>query len=197
MSIDKISAVTQFQNSLMSSVGEQLKKTQGDNTNSTKKVENDQVHLQITVPQQTLDTLQKIGSISDVLNSTAKSLRATGKGLSASADLAEKMRDTLKKITKNYPPFSIDSAERRDILMSYRALQKEMEKMMVPAPPPPVYDKVQGLWKDLFGQNLPGNVALPDLQDNASDTTVVDATTQLEATGKAITAVQTAIGASL
>lgn len=196
MNIDKISAVPQFQNSLISSGGDQLKKMQNSNTSSVDNSANDQVHLQISIPQQTLDTLQKIGSISDVLNNTAKSLRATDNGLSASADIAEKMRDTLKKITKNYPPFSIDSAERRDILMSYRALQKEMEKMMVPAPPPPVYDKVQGVWRDLFGQNLTGKVTTPILSDNAPDNAVADAATELESKSKTIAAVRTAIGTS-
>ena len=198
MNVDGISKGTQFQNSQTPPSSDLLKKTQ-DNTKpaSSGALNDDPVQLQISVQRQTLDTLQKIGSITDVLNETAKNMRATGNGLSAAADITAKMRATLDKITKNYPPFSIDDTERRDILMSYSSLRKEMEKMMVPTPPQPVYDKVKTLWKELFGGNRTETISTPNLPENAPDTVIVDATKQLAATGDAISTMHAAIGASL
>ena len=197
MKIDGISTATPLQNSPTPPGGELLKNTQDKSNHSNSSAMNDTVQLQISIPRQTMDTLQKIGSITDVLNDTAKSLRATGNGLSAAADIAMKMRHSLDTITKNFPPFPIDSTERRDILMSYRALQKEMEKMMVPPPPPPVYDKVKTLWNDLFGQSGTGTISPPNLPENAPDTVITDATKQLTATGDAISTMHAAIGESL
>ena len=177
--------------------GEQVKKLSDKSTSSKKNTNEDQVQLNISIPRATFDTLQKLGNVTDVLNETAKSLRATGNGLTAADDLASKMRSKLETITKNYPPFPIDSSERRDILMSYRALQKEMEKMMIPAPPAPVYDKVKTLWQDLFGQNQTGSVSTPSLPDTAPDTAVAGASEQLASTSDSIANLHTAIGATL
>lgn len=197
MNVDGISKGIQLQNSQTPPSSDLLKKSQ-DNTNpaSSGALNNDPVQLQISVPRQTLDTLQKIGSITDVLNETAKSMRATGNGLSVGADITAKMRTTLDKITKNYPPFPIDSTERRDILMSYNSLRKDMEKMVVPPPPQPMYDKVHTLWKELFGGNQAETISTPNLPENAPDTVIVDATKQLAATGAAISTIHDAIGAS-
>lgn len=197
MNVDRISTMVQLKDLPTPSSGEQFKKMAEMPKSADGETKSDQVQLQISIPRQTLDTLQKIGSITGVLNDTAKSLRATGSGLTAAADMAEKMRASLEKIVKNFPPFPIDSAERKDLLMSYRALQKEMEKMMIPPPPLLVLDKVQKPWQSLFGQNRTGTVSTPALPENASDAAVADAAKQLASTGDMIASVHAAIGDSL
>ena len=199
MNVDGISAASQLQNqnSSLQFSGDSQKTAKDKTSVTTNTTASDSVQLQISIPRQTLDTLQKIGSITDVLNDTANSLRSTGNTLSAAADVAAKMRSTLENITKNFPPFPIDRAERKDILMSYISLRKQMEKMTVPAPPTPVYEKVKSLWQDLFDKNPSGTVSTPALDTNSSDKTVADASKQLTATGNAISTLHTAIGASL
>lgn len=156
----------------------------------------DYVSVNITVPQQTLDTIQKISSVTDFLNSTAKSLRETGAALKQSSDLMAQMKSELGKIVKNFPPFPPESAERRDILMSYQAIREQIASMTIPAPPAPVYERVQNLWKDLLPS---GKVSLgtPALTLNATDTQVHQADEQLTFTRAAVTQLRESIGTSL
>jgi hypothetical protein len=80
------------------------------------------------------------------------------------------MQGNLTTIVKNYPPYPIDSMERRDLLMSYISLRKEIESLMVPPPPQPVYDKVKSMWAAMFAQN--GQIqasAVPPLENGSSD----------------------------
>ena len=84
-------------------------------TPTSKEGATDQVSLNITVSQRTLDTIQKLGEVSDVLNSMAKSLRSTDKALKASTEVITKMKEQLGKIVKNFPPFPLESSERRDL----------------------------------------------------------------------------------
>jgi len=157
----------------------------------------DQVQFNSSIPRQTMDTLQKIGNLTALSNSTAKSLRETVNGLSLSTEMLDKMKAKLETITKNFPPFPIDSSERKKLLMSYRSLQKEIEKLTIPAPPPPAYDKVAEMWGDLFGQNKSGSVTTVDLPDNASDAVVAKTAEQIAGTSEAVTKLNSAIGAAL
>jgi hypothetical protein len=131
----------------------------------------DQVSLNITVSKRTLDTIQKLGEVSDVLNSMAKSLRSSDQALRTSSEMIEKMKAELTKIVKNYPPFPLESAERRDLLMSYSAIQKEILQMTIPPPPPPAYERVRLLWQDLT-PNQDNRLATPELSSSASDSQV-------------------------
>ncbi len=158
---------------------------------------NDQISINITVPRQTMETIEKIGSVTDLLNTTAKNLRETGTTLKQSSDLMAQMKEELGKITKNFPPFPPESAERRDILMSYQAIREQIDKMSIPPPPAPVYERVQVMWKELFSSNKPNAVDTPALSANATDSQVHQADEQLTFTRAAVTQLREAIGASL
>ena len=156
----------------------------------------DQISVNITIPRQTLDTIQKISSVTDFLNSTAKSLRETGTALKQSSDLMSQMKSELGKIVKNFPPFPPESAERRDILMSYQAIREQIASMTIPPPPAPVYERIQTMWKELIpsGKNA---IETPALNQNATDTQVQQADEQLTFTRVAVTQLRESIGASL
>jgi hypothetical protein len=156
----------------------------------------DQVSVNITVPRQTLDTIQKISSVTDFLNSTAKSLRDTGTALRQSSDIMGQMKSELGKIVKNFPPFPPESAERRDILMSYQAIREQIASMTIPPPPAPVYERVQHLWKELLPANK-NSLDTPALSLNATDSQVHQADEQLTFTRVAVTQLRESIGASL
>lgn len=160
-------------------------------------VTNDQVSINITVPRQTLDTLEKIGGISDVLNGTAKNIRETGTALKLSSDLMTQMKSELGKIIKNFPPFPPESAERREILMSYQSVREQIDKMSIPAPPTPVYERVQTMWQEVFPANKQSKLDTPALTQNATDTQVQQADEQLTFTRSAVTQLREAIGSSL
>lgn len=79
----------------------------------------------------------------------------------------ETMKANLAKIVKNYPPFSIDSKERMDLLRSFISLRKEIDSMTIPAPPPQPGGQMKSvIWqeKGLSGL-LPGQLAI-DAPDN-------------------------------
>ena len=66
--------------------------------------------------------------------------------------------------------------------MSYMSLRKEIESMMIPPPPQPVYDKVRSMWESMFASN--GQMmasAVPALDAGSSDKQVQAATVQLGA----------------
>lgn len=156
----------------------------------------DQVSLNITISRRTLDTLEKIGGITDILNSTAKKIRETDHTLELSNNIIDKMKEELGKITKNFPPFDLASQERKAILMSYEALKKQIEQMTVPPPPPQIYEKVAHIWQDVF-TSQDGAVSTPTLPATASDTTVQSALSSLTATGGRISEIRHELGTSI
>jgi len=156
----------------------------------------DQISLNITVSRRTLETIEKLGEVSDVLNSMAKSLRQTDQSLKLSQEMIAKMKAELGKIVKNFPPFPTDSIERRDLLMNYSALQKEILKMTVPAPPPPAYDRIQSQWQDLVPAQ-DGKIATPELTEKSSDVQVRFALDALGAITDRIDGIRSDLGASI
>lgn len=118
-------------------------------------------------------TMGRLESINEDKNRVAQNIRETEGALRGISDGIDGMAKKLDTIRKNYPPFSRDSEERKDLLMSYVSLRKEIIKMMVPPPPPPVYEKSTSLWEKL-GYNDNGNIssAVPDITVSASDSEV-------------------------
>lgn len=156
----------------------------------------DQVAFGIGSSRQSLDTLQRLGGITGALNATANRIRETGDGLKSSADIVSKMGGELNRIIKNYPPFSIEDEDRKKILMGYSSLRKQIEALMVPPPPAPIYEKVDGMWQKLFSQQV-GKLTTPSLEQDSSDSAVQAAASQLSATGDTISQLLTAIENSL
>ena len=156
----------------------------------------DKVSINVELPKNTVDTLQKMGSISDFLNSVATSLRQTNEGLKATSAVVSDMKSSLDQIIKTYPPYSIESKERIAQLMTYAGLKKQMISLMVPAPPPPAYESVKHLWEDLFSG--PGNtVQTPTLPSDAPDSHVNAAAKQLDVISSQIGLVQESMSKSI
>lgn len=156
----------------------------------------DKVSIRIEIPKKTVDTLQKMGNISDLLNSVATSIRQTSEGLKATSSIVEDMKTSLDNIIKNYPPFSLVNQERINQLMSYSSLKKQIMSLMVPAPPTPVYEKVQHLWEDLFsGPN--NTIQTPTLPTDVPDSHIKAAASQLNSISGQIGLLQEALGNSV
>lgn len=156
----------------------------------------DQVSISVRIPRNTLDTIRRLGDLSEFLNSTARSLGQTDEGLSTATDLVSRMKAELEKITKNFPPFPAESKEREAILRSYSAIQKEINSMTIPPPPPPVYEKVQHLWQNLFTSDEK-RLATPELPENAPDSHVQAAYQTLKGTEEVIAAIRDDLGSQL
>lgn len=152
----------------------------------------DSVSISVEIPKNNADTLQKIGNISDFLNSVAINLRQTNEGLQATAQVITDMKTSLDKIIKNYPPYSVESQERIDLLMNFSSLKKQIMNLEFPAPPPPVYEGVKHLWADLFSG--PDNtIQVPTLPSDAPDSHVAAAAQQLDGISQRIGLVQEAM----
>jgi hypothetical protein len=92
----------------------------------------------------------------------------------------------------------MDSKERQQLLMSVSTLRNEIMKMTVPAPPQPVYEKVQSQWSQLLtstGQ-IQSN-SNTDLNPASSDKEVSAAYTAISTTGDGIAALSSAITQAL
>ncbi len=140
----------------------------------------DKVSVNIEVPRKTLDTLQQFGKIGDFLNTLASNLRQTNGALDSASKIIDKMKASLDTIIKNFPPYSVESRERMDLLMSYASLRKEITSLMIPPPPPPIYEKVQHLWQGVFPvQN--GTIPTPQLPADVPDSHIKIAAAQLDA----------------
>ena len=139
----------------------------------------DTVSIKVELPQNTVDTLQKLGNISDYLNSVAINLRQTSEGLKATSSVVTEMKASLDKVIKKAPPYSLTDKERVEQLMSYSSLKKQLVSMMVPAPPTPIYEKVKHLWEDLFsGQSK--TIQTPTLPADVPDSHIKAAGRQLD-----------------
>ena len=169
------------------------------NTDKTDMVQSplgDRVSIRVDLPKNTVDTLQKMGNISDFLNSVATNLRQSNEGLKAANQIVEQMKASLDKIIKNYPHYPIDSRERMDQLMQYSGLQKQIMSLMVPPPPQPVYEKVKHLWEGLT-TGIAGTLQTPQLPNDAPDTHVKAASKQLDAMSEQIGLAQEAMSNSI
>jgi hypothetical protein len=114
--------------------------------------------------------MDKLGSVNEEKNLFATAIRETDKALHEVSNVTVKMKVRLETIVKNFPPFTMDSAERKDLLMSYISLRKEIEKMTFPKPPAPVYENNQKLWEKLdFTDSRKVAEAIPELAATAPD----------------------------
>lgn len=164
--------------------------------NTVQSIAGDKVSIKVELPQNTVDTLQKVGNISDFLNSVATNLRQTNEGLKAANAIVEQMKTSLDKIIKNFPPYPIESKERMEQLMSYSSLQKQILSLMIPPPPQPVYERVKHLWEGL-ASGIGGAIQTPSLPQDAPDSHVKAASIQLGAVSGQIGLVQETMGSSV
>lgn len=156
----------------------------------------DKLSINVVLPKNTVDTLQRMGNISDFLNSVATNLRQTNEGLKATSSIVVDMKASLDKITKNYPPYSLENKERIDQLMSYSSLKKQIMSLMVPPPPPPIYENIKHIWEDLYsGPNKA--IQTPTLPLDAPDSHVNAAVKQLDVISSQIGLVQESMSSSV
>jgi hypothetical protein len=166
------------------------------NENSVSSIAGDKVSIKVELSKNTVDTLQKMGNISDFLNSVATNLRQTNEGLKATSSVVEDMKISLNKVINKSPPYSLVDKERVEQLMTYSSLKKQIINMMVPAPPPPIYEKVQHLWEDLFSG--PGNtIQAPTLPADAPTSHVNAAVKQLDVISNQVGLVQESLSNSI
>ncbi|MSM40293.1 MAG: hypothetical protein GJT30_11805 [Geobacter sp.] len=138
----------------------------------------------VAVPAST-KSLERLESVTNELNQVAKQVRATDSALQERHSLISQMKVELNKIVKNYPPFLMDSDERKEILMSYRSLRQFIEKLIVPPPPDPIYKQEKHLWDKLTTQDAT-TADTPDLTLTASDGQVASALESLGADQAAV-----------
>lgn len=160
--------------------------------NTVQSIAGDKVSIKVEISKNTADTLQRMGNISDFLNSVATNLRQTNEGLKSASAVVTDMKSSLDQIIKSYPPYSLESKERIAQLMNYASLKKQIMSLMVPAPPTPIYDSVKHIWDDLF--SAPGNtVQTPTLPSDAPDSHVSAAAKQLDVISNQIGLVQESV----
>jgi len=147
--------------------------------NTPQPLAGDKVSINVELPKSTIDTLQKMGNISDFLNTTAANLRQTNEGLQAASNIITYMKSSLDQIVKNYPPYSVESQARIDQLMNFSSLKKQIQSLEIPAPPPPIYEVIKHLWADLFSEK-DKVIQTPILPSDAPDAQVADAAKQLD-----------------
>lgn len=130
----------------------------------------DTVQIKSTVTLKNLDTVKAIEQMHAKLNDLVKGVRQTNEELNRAVDQVSQMQGNLMSIVKNYPPYPIESSQRKELLMSYMSLRKEIESLMVPPPPVPVYEKVKSMWSAMFAQNGQMQAsAVPPLENGSSD----------------------------
>ena len=130
----------------------------------------DTVQIKSTVTLKNLDTVKAIEQMHAKLNDLVKGVRQTNEELNRAVDQVSQMQGNLMTIVKNYPPYPVDSMQRKELLMSYMSLRKEIESLMVPPPPQPVYEKVKSMWSAMFAQNGQMQAsAVPPLENGSSD----------------------------
>jgi len=140
----------------------------------------------------------KLSLLSDGSNSIALHTKETDQKLSIVADSIGKMKGALVEI-KNFPPFPAESSGRKELLMSYASIRKELLQLTVPAPPPPIYEKIQHQWQELFQKGASSNtIKLPgELGSPTPDSAIKAAIADLTAVHDGITSIRTDLKLSL
>jgi hypothetical protein len=141
--------------------------------------------------QRSSSTMGRLDSFNEQKNQMARNIRTTSDALATLSEAVSGMKENLGKIIKNYPPFPPDSSERKEILMSYVSLRKEILNMTFPSPPAPLYEKNATPWEKL-GYTEKGSIAssVPEISSTATDSEVVTASKILAELGSAVTSAQ-------
>jgi hypothetical protein len=152
----------------------------------------------ITIGAALSDKTGKLSLLSDGSNSIALNTKETDQKLSILADSIGKMKGALVEI-KNYPPFPAESSGRQELLMSYASIRKELLQMTFPKPPPPIYEKVQHLWQELFQKGASSNtIKLPgELGSSTPDSGIKAAVADLTTLHDGITSLRSDLKQSL
>jgi len=111
-----------------------------------------------------------LDGINEERNRLAQGIRITDTALGQVSNVVEKMKAQLEIIVKSWPPFNQDSVERKEILMGYVSLRKEIEKLTVPPPPRPIYERNSLLW-DKLGTTGNGSLSgqVPEISASVTD----------------------------
>jgi hypothetical protein len=141
--------------------------------------------------QRSSSTMGRLDSFNQQKNQMARNIRTTSDALATISNVVGGMKENLGKIIKNYPPFPPDSSERKEILMSYVSLRKEILNMTFPPPPAALYEKNATPWEKL-GYTEKGSVAssVPEISSTATDSEVRSASKILAELGSAVTSAQ-------
>jgi hypothetical protein len=139
--------------------------------------------------QRASSTMGKLGAFNEEKNLLARNIRETEHALRGVAANIDKMKVHLEKIVKNWPPFSADSAERKQILMSYVSLRKEIEKMTFPPPALPLYEKNKTVWDELGHENIVNSI--PQVSESTTDKQVRSALSGLDELSSVVAAGRT------
>jgi hypothetical protein len=98
-------------------------------------------------------------------NALALKIRGADRHIGTFERHVEEMKATLEGIVKNFPPFPEGSEERVRMLTRFKALRKQIESLTLP---PPSDRDVFKLMVD-SAPVLPGEVAIPELSEGATD----------------------------
>jgi len=115
-------------------------------------------------------------------NALARVLQVSAEKLEQASAALVPLKTELFKIIKNYPPFGIDSEDRREILRSYSAIRKEIDSMTVPAPQQQFYQENSSTLSQYFDRA--GKLTLqelPVLPLDAPDSHLKDAVAAIDA----------------
>jgi hypothetical protein len=177
MSIDPISANEKIM-PLADSVRKLYQSVQEHGIGKAKEKAEEPVSVSL---QRSASTMGRLGSVNEESNLVAKGIRETDGALREVSGTMERMKEQLDKVVKNWPPFSPDSAERKELLMSYSSLRKEILKLTFPPPPEAVYEKNTSLWEKLGYTDQKQLVySIPELPDTATDGQVKSAAANLD-----------------
>jgi hypothetical protein len=207
-SISKLGAVANIQSykSIMPVQKQSPEKSKNLNTtqeiksqNSTKTVVgSDIISTQFPETLRNLDTLRAIEQMHANLNKLVKSVRETNEAVNNASEKVIKIKGSIDTIIKTYPPLSSESKERRDMLMEYVSLRKELLSLEVPKPPQPVYEKIGLMWDSLFNADAQlQNSAVPDIGANSSDAQLKEASATLDNTSGQLADLSTTITKAL
>jgi hypothetical protein len=141
--------------------------------------------------QRNSSAMGRLGNLNEEKNLMARNIRDTADALANVSDAVSGLKENLGKIIKNYPPFPQDSAERKEILMSYISLRKEILQMTFPPPPEALYEIKPALWEKL-GYTDKESIAssVPEISSTATDSEVRAASKLLGELGSAVTSAQ-------
>ncbi len=158
----------------------------------------DTVQVQSTITLKNLDTVKVIEQMHARLNQLVKGVRETNELINNAADNVDQLKNGLQSIVKNFPPYSVDSKERQDILMQYISLRKEILALQVPPPPAPVYEKVGRMWDSLFDEyGHLQKTAVPNVNLESSDSQLGQASAALDTTSAKLADLSTAVTQAL
>ena len=133
MEISKLNFVYNNKNTVSSSISDKNRITESQKSNSINPIDLKKTEQKSDGFAENDLTLNRLNLLKSDLNGMAKKIQNSNKTIDIVEKHVDDIKNQLETIVKNYPPFPLESQERRSNLRNYSSIRKLIDKLTIPS----------------------------------------------------------------